>query len=629
VCLVAVTFLGGTAARGQVLMMPDSTNNRLVYFSPVDGSVVNANAFALAAGTPVHAMQVGAEVWVSEQIGDRISRWDPTTGTSLGAVTGGLDNVRGMELIGTTIYLTNAGVANGAPGPAVVRFDTSGTNLGNFTTVGLAPSPFGVLDHPLGMLVSSSSANDDVHAFTLAGASAGTFHNTATLTFAEQMARATNGDILVAGFSSNNVVRLDPNTGTLISSFAASGARGVAQLGNGNILWTSGAGASVYDVVAGTSSSVYAGGGRYLDLLVPPPAGCEITCPADVTQANDAGVCAAVVSYPQPGTSGDCEPVVCAPASGSNFPVGTTTVTCSEQIPGAPPDGTGGPSCSFTVTVNDTEPPAIVAPADVTVGTDAGVCTAAVSWDPPTVGDNCGGVGAPQCVPPSGSNFVLGTTAVACSVMDAAGNVGNDGFDVTVNDDEPPTIVAPADLTVGTDAGACTAVVAFDPPTVGDNCAGVGAPQCVPPSGSTFDLGTTGVACTVVDAAGNGANDGFDVTVFDDEPPVLVCPSDIVEDLPPGEPNAVVNFPDPTVSDNCPGAGAPGCVPPSGSLFPAGTTAVVCSAVDAANLTGTCGFDVTLGVVSILEIPTLSGLGLAALVLLLAGFALVRLRRHA
>jgi hypothetical protein len=70
-------------------------------------------------------------------------------------------------------------------------------------------------------------------------------------------------------------------------------------------------------------------------------------------------------------------------------------------------------------------------------------------------------------------------------------------------------------------------------------------------------------------------------------------------------------------------------VPPSGSLFPAGTTAVVCSAVDAANLTGTCGFDVTLGVVSILEIPTLSGLGLAALVLLLAGFALVRLRRHA
>lgn len=270
IAALAVATLSGVAQAQVSLMMPDSTNNRLVLFDPNDGSVVNPNLFALAGGTPVHALQVGTEIWVSEQIGDRISRWS-FTGTALGAVgappTGGLDNVRGMGLIGGTVYVTNSGTGNTAPGNAVVRFDTAGTPLGFFSTVGLAPSPFGILEHPLGMLVSSSSANDDIHAFTLAGASAGTFHNTTSLNFGEQMDYATNGDVLAAGFSSNNVVRLNPTTGALISSFAASGARGVWQLGNGNILWTNGSGAHVYNVGTGTSTQVYTGGGRYIDLL--------------------------------------------------------------------------------------------------------------------------------------------------------------------------------------------------------------------------------------------------------------------------------------------------------------------------------------------------------------------------
>jgi hypothetical protein len=267
--LVAVAST--TAAPAQVLMMPDSTNNRLVLLDPLDGSVVDPNFFALAAGTPVHAMQVGNEIWISEQVGDRISRWD-FDGNFLGAVgappTGGLDNVRGMGLIGGTVYVTNSGTNNSAPGNSVVMFDTAGTNLGFFSTVGLAPSPFGILEYPTGMLVSSSSANDDVHIFSLAGASLGTFHNSTSLNFAEQMDYAANGDVLVAGFSSNNVVRLNAATGALISSFAASGARGVVQLGNGNIMWTNGSGAHVFDVGTGTSTLVYAGGGRYVDWLV-------------------------------------------------------------------------------------------------------------------------------------------------------------------------------------------------------------------------------------------------------------------------------------------------------------------------------------------------------------------------
>jgi outer membrane protein assembly factor BamB len=81
------------------------------------------------------------------------------------------------------------------------------------------------------------------------------------------------GNILVAGFSSNNIVTLDANTGAVVNSFVASGARGVYQLGNGNILWSNSAGVHVYDIGLGSSSQVYAGGGRYLQYAaVPEPA---------------------------------------------------------------------------------------------------------------------------------------------------------------------------------------------------------------------------------------------------------------------------------------------------------------------------------------------------------------------
>lgn len=278
--LLAAAGLAPPAAAQTYVMMPDSTNNRIALFSPVDGSVVNGSYFALGGGTPIHAMQVGGEVWVSEQLGDRVSRWS-LTGTPLGQIgggaTGGLDNVRGMGLVNNTVYVTNAGTANTAPGNAVVMYDTAGAGLGSFATTGLAPSPFGVLGHQGGLLISSSSANDDIHRFDLTGSALGTFHNSTSLNFAEQMDVALNGDILVAGFSSNNVARLDPATGALLGSFTAAGARGVYQLENGNVLWTSGSGVFVYDVTTLSSASVYSGGGRYLDTLtltpVPEPSG--------------------------------------------------------------------------------------------------------------------------------------------------------------------------------------------------------------------------------------------------------------------------------------------------------------------------------------------------------------------
>jgi hypothetical protein len=78
---------------------------------------------------------------------------------------------------------------------------------------------------------------------------------------------------------------------------------------------------------------------------------CNISCPDDITTSNETGQCGAHVTFAAT-TSGTCGVVTYKDQngnvvhSGDFFPVGTTTVTAST---------TAGPSCSFKITVNDTE----------------------------------------------------------------------------------------------------------------------------------------------------------------------------------------------------------------------------------------------------------------------------------
>jgi hypothetical protein len=76
---------------------------------------------------------------------------------------------------------------------------------------------------------------------------------------------------------------------------------------------------------------------------------CSLSCPANVSVSNDPGQCGAVVDYTAPSPPA-CGTVTCAPPSGSFFAVGETTVTCTSSV---------GPTCSFKVTVNDTQSPNI------------------------------------------------------------------------------------------------------------------------------------------------------------------------------------------------------------------------------------------------------------------------------
>jgi predicted extracellular nuclease len=260
------------------------------------------------------------------------------------------------------------------------------------------------------------------------------------------------------------------------------------------------------------------------------PTPCTLSCPANISRSNDAGQCGAVVAF-SPITTGDCNSVVCVPASGSLFPVGTTTVSCSESAGGLPPKSkaTTSAPCSFTVTIQDTQPPTIACPANVTRPTDPNKCTAMVTYAAPTVRDNCGAAATqvgkvtpdtslvPLCNPASGSIFPKGTTSVLCTVLDAHSNQASCRFSVIVTDTQPPAFNCPGNIYTSLSPSCpipSSAAVSYAYPAATDNCASGLAVTCSPPTGSTFPVGSTTVNCTATDAAGNVAHCGFKLNVF-------------------------------------------------------------------------------------------------------------------
>src|SRR6188474_859214 len=195
----------------------------------------------------------------------------------------------------------------------------------------------------------------------------------------------------------------------------------------------------------------------------------------------------------------------------------------------------------------------ITCPADTSVNTDAGLCSASVTFGAVAHA----GTPAPIFYYRIGNTaitspyvFPLGTTVVIATALNSAG-YDSCSFKVTVVDAQAPVITCPANITRVNDPGQCGAVVNYAV-TATDNCTGVTV-TILPASGSFFPVGITIVNAKATDAAGNTATCSFTVTVNDVEPPVihdlLVTPPIL---WPPNHnmKNVTVNY---TSTDNCPG----------------------------------------------------------------------------
>ena len=251
------------------------------------------------------------------------------------------------------------------------------------------------------------------------------------------------------------------------------------------------------------------------------------------------------------------------------YPTSNVSVTYSVTVSTTLTDGQEvGLTQLVEVTPSDTIPPFIIAPPDLTVGTDTGSCTVILaSTGTVTVTDNCS-ISLIENNNPS-FDFVLGNNTLVWTVTDSASNVTSVSQIITVIDDEDPILILPPDIFTSN----CTVDVGTASTT--DNCS-VGIPSNNAPV--SFPLGITAVTWQVTDSAGNAVSATQLVTVSDTLAPTNIAPSNISVATDSDSCIATgVALGIPTYSDNC---GVSSVTHNAPTNFPLGTTTVTWSVID-------------------------------------------------
>jgi hypothetical protein len=301
-------------------------------------------------------------------------------------------------------------------------------------------------------------------------------------------------------------------------------------------------------------------------------AGPVVTVSSETVEATGPG--GAIVHYTA--TAVDAvdgpRPVTCSQASGTMFPLGSTTVTCTATDLS---NNTG--SGSGVMTVLDRTPPTITV-SDETVeaiGPDGAPVNYTV-----TASDTVDTSLTIVCTKASGSLFPLGPTVVRCTATDDSDNSAFDDGTMTVVDTRAPTITVSdgSAEALGPDGAPVSYTV-----TASDIVDTSLTITCSAASGSVFALGATTVTCTATDDSNNSASDTGTMTVADTTPPTVQQHPDITVTAQ-SSTGAVVHF-TVTASDNPPVDLNPAvtCTPASGTHFAVGSTQVTCTARDFSN----------------------------------------------
>ncbi|MEM8679762.1 MAG: hypothetical protein AAGF97_10460 [Planctomycetota bacterium] len=296
--MVAVLMLQQSAL-GQFLMIPDSSADSIGLYSPVDGSLIDANFIVDANNdetynfsTPKEAIQVGNEIWVSDQIEDAVFIFDLAGNyltkigqDTMGNATGVFDNNRGLAFANGTVYVSNSGSSNGAPGDAIVTVDPA-TKMatGNFVvtdpTTGDVTDPFDVALYEGDLLITDINAGTNGDGIDLVALDGSYISRLVSsdgvdgIDFPQQAsAKQSDSNFVVAGFSPPDGLYEYDSMGTELAYFPGTAQRGVFELQNGNYLYTGGAGTFVLDPATGGTMMVGAGSQYISPLTIPEPRG--------------------------------------------------------------------------------------------------------------------------------------------------------------------------------------------------------------------------------------------------------------------------------------------------------------------------------------------------------------------
>ena len=315
--------------------------------------------------------------------------------------------------------------------------------------------------------------------------------------------------------------------------------------------------------------------------------------------ANDAGQCGAVFNYGIPAATDNCStPTTMADVpSGSLFSVGTTPVTVT-----ATDDAGNTSSCTFNVTVNDTEAPIANCP------------------EPPSAGGNLLLNGSFEnnngFDSPFSTNWTPFDVASAVRVSDGrTGIAAQDGNSYLKMFGGNTGIFQDVPVTPGENLTASVYLLNafFDPMLPG--CEGFLKLEYINSSGgiflveesarlnnstpqnvwteitmnSTVPAGATAVRFVVImQCSAGGAVFFDDASLASDAPPTA---GDFMIDYDPDLCMATVSFTVPPASDNCP---APFTMasPPSGTMLPVGPNTITVTAMDAAGNSSVCTVNV-------------------------------------
>jgi PKD repeat protein len=199
-----------------------------------------------------------------------------------------------------------------------------------------------------------------------------------------------------------------------------------------------------------------------------------------------------------------------------------------------------------------------------------------------------------------------GVYSVCLTVTDADGCTATYCEQVPAFDFESPILDCPDNVTIGTDPGVC--VAAHNPlVTAIDNCDLNPTINCVLSGATTgtvintlYNKGLTTCNCEAMDFSGNVSNTcTFNVTVLDNQPPIIVCPPAIViSAILACEGGATVTLPPPvTLTDNCPMVSYASSHPVTDFYACNTSTTVVYTATDMAGLVSSCAFPIVINCV--------------------------------
>ena len=376
-------------------------------------------------------------------------------------------------------------------------------------------------------------------------------------------------------------------TGAFVTYSAAGG------VGDCGAIQNSPASGSFFTVAGSphTVTSSATGGSCTFTVTVLDTAPPTISCPSNITvtaptgqdeatvnpgtptfTASSGGTVVGVRSDGTPATYDDdgneLTPAVVVPLN-APYPVGVTGIRWTVT------DANGRTaSCTQTITVNavcgtDTEDPTLDAPDDITVSTGPDNTGCVVALDDElgqaSAEDNCS-VTVTIAGLPAGNAFPIGPTTLTYRATDSSGNFVEDTQIVTVVDNTPPSIVAPADATYvcPSEVPAASASQAtrgevrdeegnlLPPGPPFDNC---GAPTVTIVETNNGGAGSAGDPLiitrtfTATDGSNNSSASVQTITVADGIAPSISGPADAnyqcASDVPAGNINQA------TASDNC------------------------------------------------------------------------------